>query len=59
MVESEEAPYDGVSELWFDSREDFEAAYASEHGQWVAADSLAHVGRRERLLVEEHPIVGE
>lgn len=57
-VVDEGAGYDGVSELWFDSREAFEAAYASEHGQRVAADSLAHVGRRERLLVDERAIVG-
>ena len=52
------AAYDGVSELWFDSRAAFEAAYASEDGQRVAADSLAHVARRERLLVDERAIVG-
>lgn len=58
VVESEGATVDGVSELWFDSRESFEAAYASEHGQRVAADSLARVGRRERLFVDERPLVG-
>ena len=46
---------DGVSELWFDSQAAFEAAYASEIGKAVAADSIAHVGRRERLFVDEHP----
>jgi uncharacterized protein (TIGR02118 family) len=46
---------DGVSELWFDSQAAFEAAYASDVGKAVAADSLAHVGRRERLFVDEHP----
>lgn len=50
-------PVDGISELWFDSRADFEAAYASPHGQAVAADSMARVSRRERLLVAEHRIV--
>jgi uncharacterized protein (TIGR02118 family) len=45
---------DGVSELWFDSQAAFEAAYASDVGKAVAADSLAHVGRRERLFVNEH-----
>lgn len=45
---------DGVSELWFDSQAAFEAAYASDIGNAVAADSLAHVGRRERLFVNEH-----
>lgn len=47
-------PYDGVSELWFDSREAFEAAYATEIGKRVASDSLAHVSGRLRLFVEEH-----
>ena len=49
---------DGVTELWFDSQDDFLAAYASEHGQRVAADSMAHVRRRHRLLVEEHAVTG-
>jgi uncharacterized protein (TIGR02118 family) len=48
-------PVDGVSELWFDSQADFEAAYASDTGRAVAADSMAHVARRERLIVDEHP----
>ena len=46
--------YDGVSELWFDSREAFDAAYASELGKRVASDSLQHVSGRLRLFVEEH-----
>lgn len=49
---------DGVSELWFDSEEDFDAAYASDHGKAVAADSMAHVRQRTRLLVDEREIVG-
>ena len=53
-----DAPYDGVSELWFDSQAAFDAAYASEIGQQVAADSLAHVGGRVRLVVVEHPQLG-
>lgn len=51
------APFDGVSELWFDSQQDFETAYASDIGQQVAADSIANVDHRERLLVEEHLLV--
>jgi uncharacterized protein (TIGR02118 family) len=53
VVETEGASYDGVSELWFDSEEAFEAAYASEIGRRVAADSLANVSARVRLLVDE------
>jgi hypothetical protein len=31
------------------------AAYATAHGKAVAADSLAHVSTRKRLVVDEHP----
>lgn len=47
--------YDGVSELWFDSEQAMLAAYGTEHGKAVAADSLAHVKTRKRLVVAEHP----
>lgn len=49
--------FDGVSELWFDSQADFEAAYATDLGKAVAADSLAHLDDRQRLFVTEHGIV--
>jgi uncharacterized protein (TIGR02118 family) len=55
----EDLLYDGVSELWFDSISDFEIAYQSEIGKKVAADSLAHVSKRDRLIVEEHTVLGE
>lgn len=58
VVSDADAPYDGVSELWFDSREAFDAAYATEHGKAVAADSMANVKGRVRLPVEELPQVG-
>jgi uncharacterized protein (TIGR02118 family) len=58
VVEGEGAPYDGVSELWFDSQEAFEAAYATEIGRAVAADSLANVSGRVRLVVDERPQLG-
>jgi len=53
------AEVDGISELWFDSRDDFDAAYQSETGKAVAADSMAHVSRRERLLISEHLVKSE
>ena len=49
---------DGISELWFDSRADFDAAYATELGRSVAADSMAHVRGRTRLFVDEHAVAG-
>jgi uncharacterized protein (TIGR02118 family) len=57
VVEDGSAPYDGVSELWFDDLDAFEAAYASAIGARVAADSMAHVSARIRLFVEERPQV--
>ncbi len=53
---SEDDAPDGFAELWFDNREDFDAAYASEIGQAVAADSLSNVAGRVRYIVEEHLI---
>ena len=55
----EDLLYDGVSELWFDSISDFEFAYQSEIGKKVAADSLAHISKRDRLIVEEHTVFGD
>ena len=49
--------FDGVSELWFDTEQDFLDAYASETGQKVAEDALCRVSRRERLFLEEHKIL--
>ena len=48
---------DGISELWFDSEHEFTAAYATEIGAAVAADSMAHVRGRTRLFVTEHLVV--
>jgi len=57
LVQNEEdSDVDGISELWFDSRADFDSAYASDIGQQVAADSIANVANRMRLLVQEHPV---
>ena len=53
---SEDGDTDAVSELWFDSEQDFIDAYASDIGQQVAEDALARVSRRERVFMEEHAI---
>jgi uncharacterized protein (TIGR02118 family) len=45
---------DGFAELWFESREAFDAAYATEAGKAVVADSMAHARSRVRYVVEEH-----
>lgn len=47
---------DGISELWFDTEADFVAAYDTELGKRVAADSMAHVRSRTRMFVTEHTV---
>jgi len=56
LVTTQDAQFDGITELWFDSRRSFEEAYASELGKQVVADSMAHVARRERLFVTENEL---
>ena len=57
LADNGQGEYDGVSELWFENQSAFEAAYATELGKSVAADSMANVSRRERILVSEHSII--
>jgi len=57
LEESEDAPFDGIAELWFDSEVAMSEAYASQTGQAVAADSIAHVSSRVRMPVQVHPIL--
>eukprot|EP00466_Bigelowiella_natans_P000201 jgi/Bigna1/84836/estExt_fgenesh1_pg.C_10179 len=55
VAEGDEEPmYDGVAELWFDKKEDLAAAYETKLGSEVAADSMAMVCKRDRLLTYEH-----
>ncbi len=39
LPDEENAPYDAVVELWFDSQEDFARAMESEEGQRALADA--------------------
>ncbi|MFM7211264.1 MAG: EthD family reductase [Actinomycetota bacterium] len=57
-VLEEDAPYDGIAELWFESAEAADAAYATDIGKAVAADSMAHVSSRARMLADEHEVLG-
>ena len=54
---SADVDVDGVTELWFDTSEDFQNAYATDIGKAVAADSVAHVSARVRVPVQEYEIV--
>ena len=50
-------PYDGFSELWFDSQADCEAAFKSPEGVAVLADLRNYVEGVDPVFVEEHHIV--
>lgn len=54
----QEGDPDGITELWFDSQEAFESAYATEIGEHVVADSLANVSSRRRMFVDEYRAFG-
>jgi uncharacterized protein (TIGR02118 family) len=58
VSDDQDVEIDGITELWFNSREDFLAAYETEIGKGVAADSIAHVSGRVRIFVEETPVLG-
>lgn len=58
IAQDDTAPCDGITELWFESQEAFVAAYATEIGQAVAADSMAHVSARVRMFTEEVDVLG-
>jgi len=53
-----DGPFDGIAELWFDSPEEADSAYATDIGKAVAADSIAHVSERVRMPADEREILG-
>jgi len=53
-----DGPFDGIAELWFASEQAMTDAYASDIGATVAADSMAHVSSRVRMIADEHEIFG-
>jgi uncharacterized protein (TIGR02118 family) len=56
-ADTQEGPFDGMAELWFDDLAAADAAFASPAGQAAHADADAHVARRERLNLTEHTII--
>ena len=54
-----DGPYDALSELYFDSLEDFQAALQSEVGAQAGADIKAHCADDRFRLVTEEKIVVE
>jgi len=57
-------PYDGIAELWWESRDDLQAATASPEGQRASLELLEDerrfidLGRSPLWIADEHPVVG-
>ena len=50
--------WDGVGEVWFDSIEAAEAAFAAEpHRSLLAADRASFLGAAQSCFVEEHTVI--
>ena len=54
----EEEAWDGVGEIWFDSIEAAEAAFAAEpHRSLLAADRASFLGAAQSCFLEEHTVI--
>jgi uncharacterized protein (TIGR02118 family) len=53
----DEPIYDGTAEMWWDSVEDMEAAFASDIGKAAGADADEFAAVRIHIYTEEHDIV--
>ena len=54
VTEADDAPFDSVSEMYFDDQDAASAAFASNAGQAAGGDAAAHTSERVRLVTTEH-----
>ena len=52
--ESDESPFDGVSEMWFESEAAMMEAFGTDGGKAAGGDAAAHCANRVRMVCEEH-----
>lgn len=55
--DDEDAPYDGITEFWFDDRDAYEAALASPETEATLADAENFLEPPQILLVDERVIM--
>jgi uncharacterized protein (TIGR02118 family) len=55
--DDEDAPYDGISEFWFDDRAAFDAAMASPEVEATLADAATFLLPPQILLVDERVVI--
>lgn len=49
--------FDGMAEVWFDTREAMEQVFATNEGRTARSGATAAAGDIHILMTEEHPIV--
>lgn len=60
LIDREQYPdavYDGFSELWFDTKEALDAAFAGPAGKAIGVDIPKFIGELVRVIVDEREIV--
>lgn len=53
LSENPDAPFDGVSEMFFEDEAAMAAAFATEAGKAAGGDAAAHCSNRFRMVCEE------
>jgi uncharacterized protein (TIGR02118 family) len=53
LKENPDAPYDGITELFFDSEQAMADAFATDAGKAAGGDAAAHCSNRFRMVCEE------
>jgi uncharacterized protein (TIGR02118 family) len=53
VAENPDAPYDGVTELFFDSEAAMAEAFGTDAGKAAGGDAAAHCSNRFRMVCEE------
>ena len=49
--------YDGVAEVWFETKQDLEKVFSTPEGQAARQSATSHSGELAILFTEEHVIV--
>ncbi len=57
LMTSGDQRYDGVAEVWFDSKEDMEKIFATQEGQTARQSASGRSGEIVVLFGEEHIVV--
>lgn len=53
-----DSDWDGIAELWFDDEAALRAAFETPEAKVASDDTIAHTGRRIRLITREYPQIG-